>query len=174
MDDLSKHSRETWVVVGGGVLLLILSFLDWQQVSAFGFSAGLNEWHGIGFLAALLVIVMLAWEVLRMASDDVALGNLSPGLVSAALVLLMALFTVIAFLDKSTARHWPAWFALLVTIVVVVAAVIRARAEGVEMPTSKPAGAVAPAGSPEPAAPVESVAPAEPADSTDSAEEHTE
>lgn len=182
MDGFSKLSRETWVVLGGGALLLLLSFLDWQQVSFLSVTAGLNEWHGIGFLAALLVIAMLAWEVVRVMTPDVSVGTLSPGLVSVGLVLLMALFTVIAFLDKSDARHWPAWAALLVTLIVTAAGVMRARAEGVEMPKAKPAAAGVGAGSVEPAEPAAPAAaaaaaepsePAEPASSTDSADEPT-
>lgn len=61
MDVLNKLSREAQVVLAGGVVLLILSFLNWQQVSlsvlGVGGTYGVNEWHGIGFLAALLVIV---------------------------------------------------------------------------------------------------------------------
>jgi uncharacterized membrane protein YhdT len=174
MDGFTKLSREAQGILVLGVLLLILSFLDWQQVSAFGYTAGLNEWHGIGLLAGLLLIVMLVWEVLRVVMPDVSIGTLSNGLVSVGLVGLMALFTVIAFLDKSTARHWPAWIALLFTIIVVVLAVMRARAEGVEMPKASPAGSVAaaaPAAPAAPAEPAESAEPAEPADSTDDATE---
>lgn len=152
MDVLSKLSREAQVVLGGGLVLLILSFLDWQQASYSGFgitvSGGLNEWHGIGFLAALLVIAMLVWEVLRLMAVNVSVGTLSPGLVSVGLALLMALFTLIAFLNKSTLRHWPAWIALGVAVVVAAAAVSRARAEGVQMPQGRQAGS---AGSAEPA-----------------------
>lgn len=156
MDGLSKLSREAQVVLGGGVLLLILSFLDWQQISlgSFGLSGGptvgANEWHGIGILAGLLVIAMLAWEMLRLLAVDVSVGTLSPGLVSVGLALLMALFTLIAFLNKSLFRHWPAWAALIVALVVAAAAVMRARAEGVQIPQAAPAGS---AGSAEPAAP---------------------
>lgn len=162
MDGLSDISREAQIVRVGGVLLLILSFLHWQQVSAFGFTAGLNEWHGVGTLAALLVIAMLAWEVVRVASASTSLGTLSPGLVSVGLALLMALFTVVAFLDKGTARHWPAWIALIVALVVAWAAVLRARAEGVQLPTATPAGSAAPPEPVEPAAPAEQAPPAEP------------
>ena len=54
MDALMKLSREVQIVLGGAVLYVIFSFLDWQQVSFGGISAGLNEWHGIGVVAALL------------------------------------------------------------------------------------------------------------------------
>ncbi len=137
MDILNKLSREAQVVLAGGVVLLILSFLNWQQVSYLSVSAGLNEWHGIGFLAALLVIVMLVWEVLRLMAVKVSLGSMSEGLVSVALALLVALFTVITFLTHSAARHWPAWIGLIVAIVVAAAALMRARAEGVQMPEMK-------------------------------------
>lgn len=174
MDGFSKLSRETQVVLGGGVLLLILSFFDWQQVSfsfgTVGGTYGLNEWHGVGVLAALLVIAMLIWEVVHVATE-IELGTVHSGLVSLVLVLLMALFTVIAFFDKGTARHWPAWIALIVTLVVLAAAIMRARAEGVPMPQAKPkpAGAAASGGAAEPAAPAESAAAAEPAAPVESA-----
>ena len=167
MDGFTKLSREAQVVLGGGVLLLILSFLDWQQASFsfanVGGTVGLNEWHGIGVLAGLLVVAMLAWEVVRLLAVNVSLGALSPGLVSVGLALIMVLFTLIAFLNKGTARHWPAWVALLVALLVGVAAVMRGRAEGVQMPQiqqSTPAGSAGPAA---PVAPSEPVAPAEPA-----------
>jgi len=159
MDGLSKLSREAQVVIGGGVLLLILSFLDWQQLSfssvvpGVGGAVGVNEWHGIGLFAGLLVIAMLVWEVVRLGTVNVSLGTLDPGLVSLGLALLMALFTVIAFLNKGTFRHWPAWAALFVALVVAAAAVMRARAEGVQMPQGMPAGSGGSAASAEPAAP---------------------
>lgn len=80
---------------------------------------------------------MLVWEVLRLMAVKVQLGSLSEGLVSVALALLVALFTVITFLTHSAARHWPAWIALIVAIVVAAAALMRARAEGVQMPEMK-------------------------------------
>ncbi len=170
MDGLSKLSVEAQFVLGGGVVLLILSFLDWQQLSlsSFGFgggpTVGANEWHGIGILAGLLVIAMLVWEVLRLTVPDVTVGTMSPGAVSVGLALLAALFTLIAFLNKSEFRHWPAWAALLVALVVAAAAVMRARADGVQIPQAAPAGST---GSAEPAAsagPTEPVAPTEPMD----------
>ena len=41
------------MAAGGAVLGLISSFLPWYGVSAFGFSASVDGWHGWGFLAAL-------------------------------------------------------------------------------------------------------------------------
>ena len=162
MDALSKLSREAQAVLVGGVVLLILSFFPWQKVSFsfgdVGGSVSFNEWHGIGVLAVLFVIAMIIWEVLRMMAVNVSIGTVSPGLVSLGLAALASLLTVVAFINKDTFRTWTAWGALIVAILVAAAAVMRSRAEGVQMPQGKPAGST---GSAEPAA---SASPTEPTD----------
>jgi hypothetical protein len=141
MDGLTKLSREVQIVLAGGVILFVLSFLDWQQVSldvlGIGGSVGVDEWHGIGILAGLLVVALLAWEVGRLFGVKLADGGPSEGVVSVGLALLVALFTLITFLTHDFARHWPAWIGLVVALVVAIAAVRRARAEGVEMPATR-------------------------------------
>lgn len=139
MESVKNLSREAQVVLGCGVLYLIFSFLDWQQVSAFGITAGRSEWSGIGVVAGLLVIALLLWEAARLFAVKVPLGELSEGIVSLGLALLLALFTVITFLTHGTARHWPAWIGLLLSLVIAVAAVVRARDEGVELPQARAA-----------------------------------
>jgi hypothetical protein len=137
MEMLNKLSRETQIILGAAVLYLIFSFLDWQQVSFLNVTAGRSEWVGIGIIAGLLVIALLIWEVIRALEVNITLGSLTPGLISAALALLLLLFTVITFLTHNEARHWPAWVGLLLSIVIAVAAFIRAKAEGVTMPDFK-------------------------------------
>ena len=134
MDRLKNLSRETQVVLGASVLYFIFSFLDWQQVSISGFTAGVSEWDGIGWLAGLLVVAVLVWEGVRLAGGKIEMGSVTPGLVSVVLALLLLLFTVIVFFDHSTARHWPAWIGLILSIVIAGAALVRAKAEGVQMP----------------------------------------
>src|SRR5438132_7190847 len=99
MDAFMKLSREAQVVLGGGVLLLILSFLNWQGIDIGPYSVGVNEWHGIGVLAVLLVIALLAWEGMRLFGVKFSIGSMSDGLVSVGLALLAAVFTVITFLS---------------------------------------------------------------------------
>lgn len=133
MEALKKLSRETQVVLGGTVLYLVFSFFDWQQVSVFGITAGDSEWNGIGIVAGLLAIFVLAWEALRFFGVKLELG-VSTALVSVSAILLLLVFTVITFLSHNEARHWPAWIGLILSIVVAIAGVVRAREEGVQMP----------------------------------------
>jgi len=134
MDALKKQSVDVQIILGGTLLYVIFSFLNWQQVSFDGITAGVTEWAGIGYLASLLAILLLAWELARVSSIKIPVGDLTPGLVSAALALLFVVFTVITFLTHGTARNWPAWVGLILSIVIGVLAFKRAKAEGVEMP----------------------------------------
>lgn len=133
MDMLKKLPPEVQVVLGGSLLYLVVSFFDWQQVSFLSVSAGINEWHGVGVIAGLLVVALLAWEGARLAGVRIAFGPITPGLGSIGLALLLLVFTVITFLSHNEARHWPAWVGLLLSIVITAAAFRRARSEGVDV-----------------------------------------
>lgn len=141
MDLIKKLSTTEQVLLGGSLLYVIFSFLDWQQAcgDAGGVEVcfGASEWHGVGVVAALLGIAVLAWEVSRRVGAAKQLGSLPPGLVSVALALLLTLFTVITFISHNEARHWPSWIGLLLSIVIGVVALGRGRAEGVRMPSVK-------------------------------------
>lgn len=145
MDQMKDLKREAQVVLVCGVLYLIISFLDWQQVSFpfAGGTVGLSEWHGVGVVAGLLVVALLVWEGVRLFAPDVSLGGVHEGLVSVVIALLLALFTVITFFSHSVARHWPAWIGLILALVIAAAAVMRARAEEVQLPAGKPAAETA-------------------------------
>jgi hypothetical protein len=134
MEMLKKLPRQAQVVIGCGVLYLIFSFFDWQQVSFGPITAGVTEWHGIGVVAGLLVIALLLWEAARLFQANIQLGSFTAGHISVGLALLLLIFTVITFLTHGTARHWPAWLGLVLSIVIAVAAFGRAKAEGVQMP----------------------------------------
>jgi hypothetical protein len=177
MDALSKLSREAQVVLGGLVLFVIISFLDWQSVSIGPYTYGDSLWHGAGIIVALIAIVFLLWEVGRLLNYNIQLGQFTPAMVSAVLALLLLVFTVIIFLDWSDFRSWPEWVGTILAIVIAVASFFRAKAEGVEMPKmpanvtvgSSGSGGAVTSSSPPPAA-TESAPPVEEAGSADSSE----
>ncbi len=154
VDSLKKLSREVQVVLGGGVLYVIFSFFDWQQVSGFGITVGRSEWSGIGIFAGLVAIALLVWEAGRLLTVKLPLGGLSEGLVSVGIAVLLALLTVITFLTHGTARHWPAWIGLIISLAIAAAAVVRALGEGVQLPEMRPTGG-APGPAPAPSSPSE-------------------
>jgi hypothetical protein len=133
MNTFRKQPPEVQVLLGGSVLYLIFSFLDWQQVSLLGAHAGISEWHGVGVIAGLVAIALLLWEVGRLMGVRTAFGPITPGLGSIGLALLLLLFTVITFLTHNEFRHWPSWAGLIVSIGITVFAFRRARAEGVDV-----------------------------------------
>jgi|HubBroStandDraft_6_1064221.scaffolds.fasta_scaffold303858_1 hypothetical protein len=130
MDALMKLPRDTQIILGGLFLYFIFSFLDWQ--SAFGY--GVNEWHGFGVLVALIGVATLLWEAARAFDVKLPTGTVSPGLISVSLALVLAVFTVIIFLDWSDFRSWPEWVGLILALVIGGFALKRARDEGVQMP----------------------------------------
>jgi hypothetical protein len=129
LEALKKLPREVQIVLGGVALYVIFSFFDWQSV--FGYSD--NEWHGLGVLAVLVAIVLLAWEISRFMNININLP-LTPAQVSAGLALLLLVLTVIIFLDWSQYRAFGEWAGLLLSLVIAGAAFVRAKSEGVTMP----------------------------------------
>lgn len=113
--DLSKLTMGAKVVLGGGVLLLIDSFLHWQEVSFGPISAGVSMWHGWGVLIGLLLLAILAWEAVQLANIRLTLGPLSPSMVTAALSVLLVLFTAIKVLTNDYVAVW-AWIGLVLSV----------------------------------------------------------
>jgi hypothetical protein len=140
MDQLRRLSPTAQVVLGATVLYVIVSFLDWQQVSVLGTTLGQTEWHGVGVIAGLLGVALLAWEIARTLEVNVDLGSVAQGLVSVVLAVLLLVFTFITFVSHDVARHWPAWVGLLLSIVIAVAGIARAREEGIPVGWNAGAG----------------------------------
>ena len=135
-------STGTKVLLVGGIVLLVDSFLAWQQVSAGPFTASVSGWHGIGVLMGLLVIALVVWEVLQIAGVTKQIElPVSAALISAALAAATALFTIIKFLVANEARHWPAWIGLILAIVIAAGGWLKYK----EAPAAAPTPATPPA-----------------------------
>ncbi len=118
MDKLAELSHGAKVVLGATILFLILSFFNWQEVDlgAFG-EAGVSMWHGVGWIAGLLAIALIIWQVIRLTNFNVEIG-VGPAMVTTFLAVLLLLFTVIKFFADSEFRTWAAWVGLILAILI--------------------------------------------------------
>ncbi len=78
-------------------------------------------WHGWGVLAGLVAIAIIVWEGLRLANMKIEIG-LTPAMVTAALAILLLVFTVLKFLVSNEFRTFWAWLGLLLAILIAVGA----------------------------------------------------
>jgi len=109
--DMSKLSTGSWILLGGGVLLLLDSFiLPWQKVC---YGGGLGEllggdlcakagmWGGdagwAGVIVGLLVIALIVWEVIGLVGMDLSLST-AASKISAYLGFATLAFVIIKFL----------------------------------------------------------------------------
>jgi hypothetical protein len=119
--DISKLTHGAKLVLGGTILFLIVSIFHWQSVDTGIGSFGVNMWHGWGVLAGLIAIAIIVWEGLRLANMKIEIG-LTPAMVTAALAILLLVFTVLKFLISNEFRTFWAWLGLLLAILVAVGA----------------------------------------------------
>ena len=174
--DISKLSHGAKVVLGGTIAFLILSVFSWfhytgpgkEQFEAIGGDTGITMWHGIGWLAGLLAIALVVWQVIRLANIELEIG-VTPSMVTAALAVLMALFAVIRFLSKPggdfVGRTFWAWLGVVVALVVVGGAWMNMKAAGESLSDVKDkltSGAAAASAAARPASPPEGSAAAAP------------
>ena len=136
--DISKITHGAKLVLGGTILFLIVSFFSWFSIAGNGFA---NMWHGIGVLAGLLAIVLLAWEAVHLYGIKVGLP-LHPAMTGAVLAVLVLVFAFIRFIatpggDLGAAagvgRTFWAWLGLFLAILIVVGAVANMKAIGLTL-----------------------------------------
>jgi hypothetical protein len=140
MEMLKKLSLNAQLVLLGSILYVIASFLDWQSYHGLVTS---TEWNGgTGVIAGLLVLFLIAWELARGFDLKIAVGSLSPSLISVTLAEALLLFTVIKFLSTSF-RAYASWLGLIFAIAIGVFALLRAKEEGVQMPSAVSSGTAA-------------------------------
>lgn len=93
------------LVLGGGVLLLIDTFLPWQKISIGPFSNSWTAWHGFwGVLLGLMTIALVVWVAARVFGVELPV-KIPDGVTTLALGGLILLFAVI----KNIADDYSAW-----------------------------------------------------------------
>jgi hypothetical protein len=67
----------TWAMLGGGILLLISSFLDWFKIGGGGFSVSSNAWDRglLGFFLLLISGVAIAVAVIDAFAPQIQLPD---------------------------------------------------------------------------------------------------
>ena len=133
--DISKLSHGAKVVLVAGIVFLVTSFFNWFTVT--NTSYGQNMWHGIGFLAGLILLVLIVWQAIRLANIELEIG-VTPSMITAALSVLLVIFTFIRFVSKPGGgladsvidRTIWCWLGLILSIVIVVGAWMNMKAAG--------------------------------------------
>ena len=131
--DISKLTHGAKVILIAGIVFLVTSFFNWFEITDTSF--GENMWHGIGFLAGLLLIALVVWQAIRLANIDLEIG-VTPSMITAALAVLLVLFTFIRFISKPGGgiadsivdRTIWAWIGLILSIVIAVGAWLNMKA----------------------------------------------
>jgi hypothetical protein len=143
MEQLKGLPLGRQLILGAGVLLLIDTFLDWQQVSFLGHTAGQSAWHGfLGIIMCLALIVLLAWVAAR--AFEVALpANVPDGLTTLGLAVLILLFALIKALTDD-AVHWPAWLGVVLAAVISYGGWLVFQSSGESLPNMSKAGPSSP------------------------------
>jgi hypothetical protein len=177
--DMSKLTHGAKLVLGATIVFLIVSFFSWFSYAGHGIW---NMWHGVGVLAGLLAIALLAWEAAHLYGIKVGLP-LHPAMTGAVLAILVAIFAFIRFISTpggdfgsaaGVGRTFWAWLGLALAIAIVVGALANMKAVGLTMADVKEQASAAAASassaaksatdtnSDEPAAPTPAAAPAAP------------
>ncbi len=133
MPNLSALSRGTQVLAAAGLLLLIDTFLPWQDFAGI---VSQNAWNGfLGVVMGLMLIALLAWVIARIM--DVKLPVEVPdGLVTVALGGLIFLFALIKNLDDAESTLWS-YIGVLLAAGVAAGAWLRYQEAGGTMETLK-------------------------------------
>ena len=135
--DVSTISRNTWIAVGGAVVLLISPFLDWYSVSVGPFSVSSSGTKAtdvawLVFLCAVVALVAIGLEVfapqvtLPVTTSQIVIG-------AGAVATLLVLFRIVSKPGgySGIGLAYGIWFALIAAIVTAVGGYLRMRDEGV-------------------------------------------
>jgi hypothetical protein len=163
MDRLSALSRGAQIMLGAGVLLFIDLFLPWQSFDLPEPFSDVTRsgWHGFwGVVLGLLLIVLLAWLVVRIAAVDIPLP-VSSAMTAGLLGTLILFFAVIKNLVDDESTIWS-YIGVVLAIAVAYGAWMQIQEAGGVDSLKSEATSIRPATSDAPAAPTAGTAPPPP------------
>ena len=172
VDKFNALSLGKKLVLVTGVLLLIDTFLNWQQIDTVLGSAGQSAWHGFwGVLLGLMTVGLVAWVAVRAFGGVQLPEGLPEGLISLVLGGLILLFAVIKVISDSYV-HWPAYLGIILAAILTYGAWLVYKDSGDALPSMSSSSATTAAPPPAAAPPPPPAAPDPPAsDSTPSSTE---
>ncbi|HXG77208.1 MAG TPA: hypothetical protein VNJ53_11600, partial [Gaiellaceae bacterium] len=126
MERFNALGRGMQIMLVAGVLLLIDSFLRWQEVEVdlgpLGeASGGVSAWDDIGgILMGVATIALVAWIAARLAGVDVPLP-VSSAVIAAGLAAIILVLAVVKNLEDDYSTIW-AWIGMALAIAIAVGA----------------------------------------------------
>jgi hypothetical protein len=135
--DMSTISRNTWIAVGGAVVLLISPFLDWYSVSVgpFSVSASGTKATDVAWLVFLCAVAALVAIGIELFAPQVALPVTTSQIVIGAGVVatLLVLFRMVSKPGgySGIGLAYGIWIALIAAVVTAVGGYLRLRDETV-------------------------------------------
>ena len=124
MERFNALGRGAQLMLIGGVLLFIDMFFAWQKVDLGPLGDYTRKgWYGAaGVILGILVIILLAWLIVRLASVNVPLP-VSTAMSAAVIGVLILIFAIIKLLSiLGDAQTFWAWLGVAFAVVIVVGA----------------------------------------------------
>jgi hypothetical protein len=132
MDRFNALGRGAQLMLIGGVLLFIDMFFAWQSVDLGPLGDYTRKgWYGAaGVILGILVIILLAWLIVRLASVNIPLpvSTAMSAAVIGVLILIFAIIKLLSILGDSQ-TIW-AWIGVALAIVIVVGAFMAVQEAG--------------------------------------------
>jgi hypothetical protein len=155
--DLSRMSTASKILLGGGVLFLINSFLPyWQRVCQSDVAErlgvpfvegtpnpcdGVGLWEGVGIIAGLAVVLILAMEILIAAQVRVDIGTAAQrAQIEAGLAGAVLVFTILRVIIDNDFLSWGAWLGIILSAVVAYGGYMRWQEPQAATPPAPPTG----------------------------------
>ena len=142
--DMGAMSLADKLLLIGGVLLVIDSFMPWQGIcigplGCYNIKATGGSGSFFGVLMLLGALALIVWEIMGAMGNSIDVGGMPPAKVSGFLGLGVAVLGIVKFLLAAfNLGRWGSWLGLILILVVAYGAFLKLKEAGV-MPTTPPA-----------------------------------